>query len=685
MIRTHWSGLTRPVFACALGAVLVACNGGRDATSVAPVASRDGESPHPLLLSEARGGNLWANFCADQPDSATLPRDPRELIVPGVNAGKAVVFNAYWRGCDNGVERPTTCGEWREQIALGRFIGMGQGEIGTPVTFAGGQDQPQGLPAEAYNRLWEIWGLEARPDNFDELVAERHGTPMTPWRNPYPLPGEDPNATDGGSGQLPLGYTQIRSPDGRWTGEIGRKFCVFCHSGELGTPADGPGMGVQLGGAGSIGDFTVAASDFRRAQGLAGLATSDGAAGAINVSTNRGTGAIDFLQLFYIVFSGGDPNLLLNEKIVFSQAIGNIKSPPWWNLAYRPQKFHGAIFPTDAVRIDLAAYYDLQKGLTGGEEEVLEWIDAHAQPFHAWAESPPSPRYPLPIDDNLARQGAILFHAKDLWAENLNNPVPRPEGGNGSCASCHGVYSPHYAHNPDFLDTPELLGYAANAQPMSIIGTDPKYAEGWQDVRNPDGSLDSSLTGHALAYCGVGAAGETPDNTPIMLAPPLWGIWASAPYFHNGMVPNIWGVLDPDNERPTYWKRVSKPARPDQQGRVVMGFDTDLHRAYDQDKLGWKYEELECGDPGTQPLLNCNPVNPGESSTIQRLLSVLYDEVGLSWNVPRLDQLSMTNEDVENRKVYNTTLYSQGNQGHAFTSVLSDAERRALIEYLKTL
>ena len=63
---------------------------------------------------------------------------------------------------------------------------------------------------------------------------------------------------------------------------------------------------------------------------------------------------------------------------------------------------------------------------------------------------------------------------------------------------------------------------------------------------------------------------------------------------------------------------------PDENGiafGVVMGFDTDLHRAYDQDKLGWKYEELECGDPGTQPLLNCNPVNPGESSTIQRLLS----------------------------------------------------------------
>jgi len=30
-------------------------------------------------------------------------------------------------------------------------------------------------------------------------------------------------------------------------------------------------------------------------------------------------------------------------------------------------------------------------------------------------------------------------------------------------------------------------------------------------------------------------------------------------------------------------------------------------------------------------------------------------------------------------------MYSQGNAGHEFTSVLTDQERAALIEYLKTL
>ncbi len=633
------------------------------------------------LLGEARGGNRWANFCADKPDEAALPQDPRERVLPGVSDGRAVVFNAYWRQCDNKVPRPTTCGEMRDQAALGLFVAQGQGQPGTPVQFAGGQAVPAGLDAEQYNSLWQIWGLDQRPDNFDALVAERHGSPQSIGRNPYPLPGEDPNQTDGGSGQLPMVYTQIREPDGTWTGQIGVKVCVFCHNGQLGTEADGPGLGPQLGGAGSIGDFTLGGYDFDQANGFF---SAPSATSVITISTNRGTGAIDFFQLAYVLFSGGDPELLLNEKIVFSQAIGNIKSPPWWNLAYRPQKFHGAVLPTDSSRIDLAAYYDLVKSMTGGADEAIDWVDDHAGPFQTWAESLPTPRYPFAIDTGLAEQGAILFHVLDLWGR-ADNPAPRPPEGNGSCASCHGAYSPRFVNDPQFLESPELAGIAAYAVPMDIVGTDPVYADAIQSMRNADGSYNQAIAKQDVLYCGLGEAGETEDNTPVMLAPPLWGIWAAAPYFHNGSVPNIWGVLDPDHERPDFWRRVSTPARPDQEGRVVMGFDTNLQRAYDTDKLGWKYDTLQCGDPGTQPQIACDPNNPGEQSTIQRLLSVIYTQVGATWNLPRPEAMRMNQQDIENRKVYNTTLYSQGNQGHAFTAVLSDRERRAIIEYLKTL
>jgi mono/diheme cytochrome c family protein len=45
----------------------------------------------------------------------------------------------------------------------------------------------------------------------------------------------------------------------------------------------------------------------------------------------------------------------------------------------------------------------------------------------------------------------------------------------------------------------------------------------------------------------------------------------------------------------------------------------------------------------------------------------------------------LTTKQIEDRKIYNTNYYSQSNAGHEFTSVLTDQERRALIEYLKTL
>lgn len=632
------------------------------------------------LLGGARGGSAWSNFCADQPDAAPLPRDPRELVVAGVNAGRAVAFNAYWRQCDNGVPRPTTCGELRAQAALGEFVGEGQGEIGTPVSFAGGNPNPSGLAAEHYNRMWQDWGLAARPDNYDELVAERHGSPPSLRRNPYPLPGEDPNKADGGSGQLPLVYTQIRRPDGSWTGEIGTKVCVFCHNGVLGGPTDGPDMGVQLGGAGAIGDFTVANYDFAKAAGLEG-STSTGLS-AITLSTNRGTGAIDFFQLAFVLFSGGDTQQLINDKIVFSQAIGNIKSPPWWNLAYRTQKFHGAVLPTDSSRIDLAAYYDLGAGFAGGDP--IAWVDQHAGPFQQWAETLASPRYPRAIDTALAEQGAILFHAKNLWDPALGNPVPRPAEGNGSCAGCHGAYSPRYAHDPAYLETPALAGIAAYTVPMAIIGTDPVYAEAMQSLKNEDGTYNEAIANQEFVYCGLGNAGAR-DKTPILLAPPLWGIWAAAPYLHNGSVPNLWGVLDPARERPRIWRRVSTPARADQAGQVVMGFDTDLARAFDFEKLGWKYEELPCGVVGTQPFIACNPVDESQPSPTQRLLGALYENVAIAWNFPRPENLTMTRQDVENRKIFNTYLYSQGNEGHAFTAVLTNRERRAILEYLKTL
>ena len=115
-----------------------------------------------------------------------------------------------------------------------------------------------------------------------------------------------------------------------------------------------------------------------------------------------------------------------------------------------------------------------------------------------------------------------------------------------------------------------------------------------------------------------------PDNPfPGYMAPPLDGIWATGPFLHNGSVPTIELVLD-STARPTYWRRVD--------------FDS---ANFDEDALGWPYEELAYGQD--------------------------------------------TADEAERKYIYDTTLFGHGNAGHTFGDHLTDDERRAVLEYLKTL
>jgi hypothetical protein len=61
-----------------------------------------------------------------------------------------------------------------------------------------------------------------------------------------------------------------------------------------------------------------------------------------------------------------------------------------------------------------------------------------------------------------------------------------------------------------------------------------------------------------------------------------------------------------------------------------------------------------------------------------------YDKDRVGWKVsaPRGDA---TAPAIERRKVYDTTKPGRGNGGHLYGDELSDADRRAVIEYLKTL
>jgi hypothetical protein len=185
------------------------------------------------------------------------------------------------------------------------------------------------------------------------------------------------------------------------------------------------------------------------------------------------------------------------------------------------------------------------------------------------------PPYPKPVYKELADQGRALF---------ITN-----------CSKCHGKYGAAG-------DYPNLL------IPESIIKTDSfLYKTNYQ---NPE---FVNWFNNSWFAKGDHAAKLVPYQGYI--APPLDGIWITAPYFHNGSVPTLEAVLN-SKIRPTYWSR---------------DFDNPV---YDYEKVGWKYEEKP---------------EPGGTS------------------------------------VYNTKLKGYGNYGHYFGDKLTDQERSALIEYLKTL
>ena len=116
---------------------------------------------------------------------------------------------------------------------------------------------------------------------------------------------------------------------------------------------------------------------------------------------------------------------------------------------------------------------------------------------------------------------------------------------------------------------------------------------------------------------------ETITDPGGYVAPPLDGVWATAPYFHNGSVPTLWHVLHPD-ERPRVWRR-------------DRGGD-----GYDRDRIGLAIEELKAAPRG-------------------------------------LADVSAR------REVFDTSQRGKSAAGHEYPDALTEEEKLAVLEYLKTL
>lgn len=118
-----------------------------------------------------------------------------------------------------------------------------------------------------------------------------------------------------------------------------------------------------------------------------------------------------------------------------------------------------------------------------------------------------SQTFPGEIDLKSAQRGNFIYHE--------------------NCSSCHGIYE-WKKERPELILFPNWLGQ---------VGTDTLRAE----VFTSDLTKRISET----VYSNIIKA----KNTQKYAAPPLGGLWASAPYLHNGSVPTIYHLLNPD-ERP---------------------------------------------------------------------------------------------------------------------------------------
>ncbi|HHM04749.1 MAG TPA: c-type cytochrome [Gammaproteobacteria bacterium] len=250
--------------------------------------------------------------------------------------------------------------------------------------------------------------------------------------------------------------------------------------------------------------------------------------------------------------------------------------PPWWRVGKKNAMFYNGMGRGDHAR------YMMMKSLVCADSVAeAEAIDAQFVHVRAYLASLKPPAYPFAVDRKLAAAGGEVYERR--------------------CAKCHGRYGNEASY-------PNLIISARR------VGTDPVYAESaYEEAGRFMDWFNRSWFGR------LAQARPRPGYVP----PPLDGIWATAPYLHNGSVPTMEALLD-SSKRPTYWTR---------------SFDS---RDYDPEALGWRYTELRHGKAAEQ--------------------------------------------DPEKRKrLYDTTLPGYANTGHTYGDRLKSEERRALIEYLKTL
>ncbi|MFO0959377.1 MAG: hypothetical protein U0800_18410 [Isosphaeraceae bacterium] len=339
--------------------------------------------------------------------------------------------------------------------------------------------------------------------------------------------------------------------------------CMVCHGGSIG--------GRSYVGIGNTTlDLRSLLDDLTRADGKAVPPA------LFTLTTTRGT--VNAGQIAIALFSFRNPDLSRRGLPLRTGAwLPELDTPAWWNLGPKTTMYQDGRTDARSHRSIMQFFLDAYSADDFRKKEPV-FADVMA-----YLKSQQPPRYPFPIDDELVSRGRSLFEK--------------------SCARCHGNYGPDGS-----VDYPNVV------VELDRIGTDSKRSDG--------------ISRRFVEHVNASWFGE---EYPVELeavgyqAPPLRGVWATAPYLHNGMVPTLDDLLNST-------KRPSRFRRPE---------STDFEH-YDTKRVGWKYGVVEGAIPD-----------------------------GLK---PR-----------EARFYADTARFGLGNGGHTFGDALTEDERLAVIEFLKTL
>lgn len=197
--------------------------------------------------------------------------------------------------------------------------------------------------------------------------------------------------------------------------------------------------------------------------------------------------------------------------------------PAWWNMYRRDRMFYSGFGQGAHARIMMSA--SLVCVEDAAEAQAIDELFPHVEAF---IKSLRPPKYTTvarrSIDSVRAARGRTLY---------MN-----------TCSGCHGDSENNVPPAPSV--------------PQSVVGTDPAYAVN-TSVQG-DGTISYFFDFFNESWYGqYGEKGTLVRNSvPSYSPPPLGGIWATAPYFHNGSVPTLEAVLNPAL-RPAKYRRSFNP------------------------------------------------------------------------------------------------------------------------------